>query len=90
MCAGVGYGKTTLLSHLLSYGKIQYVYYHDLPADCTIRICNRKGELVRAMWHVATSEDGVVGDLGGEEWWDLLSDNRQLVASGVYIFHVQS
>jgi LuxR family maltose regulon positive regulatory protein len=28
MCAGAGYGKTTLLSHFLSRVKIAYVYYH--------------------------------------------------------------
>jgi hypothetical protein len=62
-----------------------------LPAECTIRIYNLNGELVRMIRHAATSEESdVVGDLGGDEWWDLLSDNRQLVASGVYIFHVQS
>jgi hypothetical protein len=32
----------------------------------------------------------VPNNLGGDEWWDLLSDNRQLVASGIYIFHVES
>jgi hypothetical protein len=32
----------------------------------------------------------VPNNAGGDEWWDLLSENRQLVASGIYIFHVQS
>jgi hypothetical protein len=63
----------------------------NLPADCVIRIFTLNGELVRMIEHRATSEGSAVeGDLGGDEWWDLLSDNRQLIASGVYIFHVQA
>jgi hypothetical protein len=27
---------------------------------------------------------------GGDQWWDLLSENRQLVSSGIYIYHIQS
>jgi len=62
----------------------------NLPNRCTIRIFNLNGELVRTLLHTDTSEDGVTNNLGGDEWWDVLSDNRQLVASGVYIFHVSS
>jgi len=63
----------------------------NLPDDCTIRIFNLNGELVRMIDHQSTSEDSdVLGDLGGDEWWNLLSDNSQLVASGVYVFHIQS
>jgi hypothetical protein len=40
--------------------------------------------------HSETSEGGVGNDLGGDEWWDILSENRQLVASGVYIYHIDS
>ena len=66
----------------------------NLPSTCTIRIFNLNGELVRTMLHVDTEvpEDGptIPNNLGGDEWWDLLSDNRQLVASGIYIFHIDS
>jgi hypothetical protein len=62
----------------------------NLPADCVIRVFTLNGDLIRMIRHVDTSEGGVAGDLGGDEWWDLLSDNRQLIASGVYIFHIQS
>lgn len=33
VCAGPGYGKTTLLSQLLSHKKIPYVYYHLEKSD---------------------------------------------------------
>ena len=62
----------------------------NLPNECTIRIFNLNGELIRTIMHTETSEGGVGNDLGGDEWWDILSENRQLVASGVYIFHIES
>jgi hypothetical protein len=49
---------------------------------------------VKTMRHIETvvDDDGlsVPNNAGGDEWWDLLSENRQLVASGIYIFHVRS
>jgi len=67
----------------------------NLPANCWIRIFNLNGELVRTIRHTSTLEPGigeqeVFGSAGGDEWWDLLSANNQLVASGVYIFHIDS
>ena len=67
----------------------------NLPSECIIRIFNLNGELVRTIRHhytyePAQGEQEVTGSAGGDEWWDLLNDNRQLVASGVYIFHIQS
>jgi hypothetical protein len=66
------------------------VKFINLPNECTIRIFNLNGELVRTLEHRETSGDAVSNDLGGDEWWDVLSENRQLVASGVYIFHIRS
>lgn len=62
----------------------------NLPNRCTIRIFNLNGELVRTLLHNDTSEGGVSNDLGGDEWWNILNEYRQLVASGVYIFHIES
>jgi hypothetical protein len=66
----------------------------NLPSQCTIRVFNINGELVKTIRHYETvaPEEGVTvqNNMGGDEWWDLLSENRQLVASGIYIFHVQS
>ena len=66
------------------------VKFINLPSQCTIRIFNLNGELVRTLQHTATSTGAVSNNLGGDEWWDVLSENRQLVASGVYIFHIES
>jgi hypothetical protein len=67
----------------------------NLPADCTIRIFNLNGELIKTLKHHHTfepreGEREVLNDAGGDEWWDLLSDTHHLVASGTYIFHIQS
>lgn len=66
----------------------------NLPNDCTIRIFNLNGELVKTLLHHETITTGAIQNVpnnaGGDEWWDLLSDNRQLIANGVYIFHIES
>ncbi|MGB7054627.1 MAG: hypothetical protein WBE28_04830, partial [bacterium] len=62
----------------------------NLPNECTIRIFTLNGELIKTLKHSETSEGGVSNDLGGDEWWNILSENRQVVASGVYIFHIES
>jgi hypothetical protein len=67
----------------------------NLPSDCTIRIFNLNGELVKTLLHHHTLEpiegqQKVTNSAGGDQWWDLLSENRQLVSSGIYIFHIQS
>ncbi len=69
---------------------VRRVRFINLPARCTIRIFNLNGELVRTLKHSETSASGIVNDLGGDEWWNVLNDFHQLVASGVYIFHVES
>lgn len=67
----------------------------NLPADCTVRIFNLNGELVRTLLHHHTlvpgeGEQEVTNSAGGDEWWDLLSDTKHIVKSGIYIFHIQS
>ncbi len=67
----------------------------NLPAECTIRIFNLNGELIKTLVHRHTfepkeGEQEVLNDAGGDEWWNLLSDTRHLLVSGIYIFHVQS
>ena len=67
----------------------------NLPHNCTIRIFNLNGELVRTILHTHTYEpelgqESVINNAGGDEWWDLLNNERQIVANGVYIYHVRS
>ena len=71
---------------------IRRLRFINLPNQCTIRIFNLSGELVRTLLHAETTAEGkgVANNAGGDEWWNLLNENRDLVASGVYIFHVES
>ncbi|MGB9721946.1 MAG: hypothetical protein ACPL28_10775 [bacterium] len=68
---------------------IRRLRFINLPSDCVIRIFTLNGDLVKTIVHKATV-CSVLGDAGGDEWWDLLKENKHLVTSGVYIFHVDS
>ncbi len=68
---------------------IRRLRFINLPGECTIRIYTLNGDLIKTIVHKPTI-GSVQGDAGGDEWWDLLTENRQLVASGVYVFHVDS
>jgi hypothetical protein len=59
------------------------VAFINLPAKCTIRIYNVRGELVQSFSRDAASDDGM-------EFWDLKTRDFQDVAYGVYVFHVEA
>ena len=65
----------------------------NLPAQAIIRIYSSSGVLVRVLTHNSTSrqgDDATVSTLGGEETWDVRNRNNQVVASGVYFYHIES
>ncbi len=74
--------------------RLRRLRFINLPSTCTVRIFNLNGELVKTLMHINNTTSSSGSELsnfnGGDEWWDLLSENRQLVASGIYVFHVQS
>lgn len=51
------------------------IAFYGLPAEATIRIYTELGELVRVIEHT---------DGSGDEFWDLTTSSRQVVASGIY------
>jgi len=55
--------------------------FKGVPGECKLRIYTLAGDLVKTIDH----RDGT-----GEISWNLLSDNRQQVASGMYLFQVES
>ncbi len=57
------------------------IEFQNVPDKCTIRIYTLGGDLVQTLQHTAGT---------GTARWDLLSSNQQQVASGIYIFHVES
>ena len=58
------------------------VEFFNLPRICTIRIFNVRGELVRVIEHEGAFNDGSAS-------WDLLTDNNEDVAYGMYFYHVE-
>lgn len=60
------------------YRRLEFV---NLPEICTIRIYTLSGDLVKILQH---------NDNGGTEAWDMLSEDGLGIASGVYLYHVES
>jgi hypothetical protein len=52
------------------------IAFYDIPGESRIAIYTELGELVRTLEHT---------DGSGDEFWDLTTSSRQLVASGIYI-----
>ncbi|UCG42680.1 MAG: hypothetical protein JSU73_12595 [candidate division WOR-3 bacterium] len=65
------------------------VKFTHLPSRATIRIFTLSGDLVRVINHHHASEDQEF-EYGGTANWDFLNDNQQLIAAGVYVYHVES
>lgn len=57
--------------------------FSHLPAVCTIKIYNIRGELIKKIEHTSSGNDG-------DAFWDLTTTDRQDVAFGVYVFHVSA
>jgi hypothetical protein len=55
----------------------------NLPNDAIVRIYSSSGVLVRLLEHHATQ-------FGGSLDWDVRNRNNQVVASGVYFYHVEA
>ncbi|MEO0070370.1 MAG: hypothetical protein ABIK18_06225, partial [candidate division WOR-3 bacterium] len=53
-----------------------------------IRIFTISGDLVKVIEHKDTRKQPL--DEGGTATWDMVNDYGQLIASGVYIYHVKS
>jgi hypothetical protein len=62
-------------------GKV--IKFVNLPIQAIIRIYSTSGVLVRVLEHNASQ-------LGGMESWDVRNRNNQVVASGVYFYHIES
>ncbi|HEV8538363.1 MAG TPA: hypothetical protein VGR15_05495, partial [Bacteroidota bacterium] len=65
------------------------VWFIHLPSRATVRIFSLSGDIVATINHDDARRDGKNLPEGQEEW-HLLSDSRRAIASGVYIFSVES
>jgi len=75
----------------------KHLMFTHLPTKCTIRIYTLAGDLVKIIYHDGSQNSFAkviggtpTGGTGGTESWDLLTYNSQLIASGVYLFHVEA
>jgi len=75
----------------------RYVRFTHLPSECIIRIYTVAGDLVKVIRHTETMTQPL--DQAGTETWDFTNESPgmsqtaasgQLIASGVYIYHVES
>jgi len=82
--------------------RLRKIYFYNLPAECEIKIYTLAGDIVKSMTHDASSNgsdtrwfqnyasDGKQQFAGGEHAWDLVTDNDQAVATGLYLFTVKN
>jgi hypothetical protein len=69
------------------------IRFVNLPSRAVIRIYSSSGVLVRVLNHNSENRgltDETTSVLGGEETWDVRNRNNQVVASGVYFYHIES
>ncbi len=60
---------------------IRDIAFTNLPGQCTISIYTLDGNLVKTIEHI----NGL-----GTEFWDLRTFSNQLIATGVYFYHIKS
>ena len=63
------------------YNEQDRLGFLDVPGNCTIRIYTERGDLVKTIEH---------DDESGDEFWDLTTDSRQVIVSGLYIVVVDN
>jgi hypothetical protein len=59
------------------------IAFINLPAKCTIRIFNLRGEIIQTFSRDAASDNGM-------EFWDLKTRDLQDISYGVYFYHVEA
>jgi hypothetical protein len=82
--------------------RLRKIYFYNLPQECEITIYTLAGDIVKSMTHDASSNgadtrwfenyasDGKQQFAGGEHPWDLVTDNDQAIATGLYLFTVKN
>lgn len=82
--------------------RLRKIYFFNLPSDCQITVYTLSGDIVKRIDHTSSSNssevrwfetyapDGKQKFAGGEHAWDLLSDNEQAIATGMYLFTVKN
>ncbi|MEZ4748245.1 MAG: T9SS type A sorting domain-containing protein [Calditrichia bacterium] len=74
-----------IVTNIWEQGRDSQIQFTHLPTAATIRIFNSAGELVQTIEHRA--EQSLAP---GVAIWDLKNYNKQLVAPGLYFYHISS
>ncbi len=82
--------------------RLRKIYFTNLPSECEIIIYTLSGDIVKKIQHNQNSNGSDIkwfqtyassGNqimTGGEDAWDLISDNDQAIATGLYLFTVKN
>jgi hypothetical protein len=82
--------------------RLRKIYFFNLPEDCEITIYTLAGDVIKRIQHTSQSNssetrwfetyasDDKQKFAGGEHAWDLLTDNEQAIATGLYLFTVKN
>lgn len=82
--------------------RLRKIYFFNLPSECEITIYTLAGDIVKRIqhndlsnsseirWFETFASDGKQIFAGGEHAWDLLTDNDQAIATGMYLFTVKN
>jgi hypothetical protein len=85
-----------------STSRSKKIYFTNLPAKCTISVYTSNGDLVTNIRHDASTYQGADAQWfdrfaqtgkkvfsGGEHAWDILSNSKATISTGVYLFTVK-
>ncbi|MCZ6898657.1 MAG: hypothetical protein O7F74_00315 [Bacteroidetes bacterium] len=82
--------------------RLRKIYFFNLPSECEITIYTLAGDVVRRIqhdqasngsdirWFETFASDGKQKMAGGEHPWDLITDNDQAIATGLYLYSVKN
>jgi hypothetical protein len=65
------------------------IWFIHLPAQAVIRIFSLTGDVIAVLHHDDAARTGP-GMPAGQEEWDMLSGSGRVIASGLYVFSVES
>lgn len=81
--------------------RLRKIYFYNLPENCEIIIYTLAGDIVKKLdhspqssgsdirWFQNFSSSTDIQFSGGEHAWDLVTDNDQAIATGLYLFSVK-
>ena len=82
--------------------RLRKIYFYNLPSECEITVYTLSGDVVKRIthneqsngsdlrWFENYSSGGNQKMSGGEHAWDLITNNDQAIATGMYLFTVKN